>query len=146
MQQLIQKPLTLKNQPYEHTYLVLLTRLKPLTIYLYKEPIIKSKSQQVSQEDFLEKLKATNDDQTMEAMEMRVRDVIIKSLLSVQSDLVHHQKSILCQEFLTNVEKKYSEAFLPMIDDICFQVLSFDILLDAGLKPWLLNVKAAPDF
>lgn len=76
---------------------------------------------------------------------MRVRDVIIKSLLSVQSDLVHHQKSFLCQEFLTNVEKKYSEAFLPMIDDICFQVLSFDILLDSGLKPWLLNVKVAPD-
>ena len=63
VQQVIQKPLTLKKVQYEHTYLVLMTRLKPLTIYLYKEPIIKSKSRQVSQADFMELLKDASDDQ-----------------------------------------------------------------------------------
>ena len=62
---------------------------------------------------------------------MKIKDVIIKTFLSIQSDLVNSYK--LCQS-------------KDNLFDKCFELLTFNILIDKKEKPWLLSVNSAPDF
>jgi tubulin polyglutamylase TTLL5 len=55
----------------------------------------------------------------------RIYDVILKSLMSVDG---HIQVGL----------KKMSNK------NICFELLGFDILLDADMKPWLMEVNLSP--
>ena len=58
-----------------------------------------------------------------------IDDLIIKTLISGQPSLLHIYRS--CQpEDLEN--------------QLCFQILGFDVMLDTELKPWLIEVNHAP--
>ena len=64
-------------------------------------------------------------------MQLKIADLIIKTLISVQSDLLHNYR--MCQPN----EKTYG---------MCFEVLGFDVLIDQNGKPWLLEVNQSPSF
>ena len=55
----------------------------------------------------------------------RIYDVILKSLMSVDGHI---------QAGLKKMANK----------NICFELLGFDILLDADMKPWLMEVNLSP--
>eukprot|EP01062_Namystynia_karyoxenos_P001203 TRINITY_DN10406_c0_g1_i1.p1 TRINITY_DN10406_c0_g1~~TRINITY_DN10406_c0_g1_i1.p1 ORF type:complete len:958 (+),score=282.34 TRINITY_DN10406_c0_g1_i1:85-2874(+) len=62
----------------------------------------------------------------------KVRDLIVKTLISVQEHLRHTYRSCF-----------------PECDNLgtaCFEVLGFDVLVDENLDPWLLEVNQAPSF
>ena len=62
---------------------------------------------------------------------MEIKKMIIKTFCSVQPILSHSYKS--CQP-----DDPYN--------NMCFEVLGFDIMLDYKLKPWLIEVNHTPSF
>ena len=64
-------------------------------------------------------------------LKLKIADLIIKTLISCQPDLLHNYRT--CQP--------NDRTF-----DMCFEVLGFDVLIDADTKPWLLEVNQAPSF
>ncbi len=64
-------------------------------------------------------------------MKADINDIIIKTLLTIQSDLAH--------SYRLN-QPADSECLM------CFELLGFDIILDSNLKPMLLEVNHAPSF
>lgn len=62
----------------------------------------------------------------VEGIKSSIRDIVIKTFLSVDSTLLDMAKG--------NVTNRYT----------CYELFGFDILLDANLKPWLLEVNISP--
>ena len=60
-----------------------------------------------------------------------IKDVIIKTLITIQHDLMHNYRT--CQP-----------ADLESL--MCFEILGFDIILDSKGRPFLLEVNQAPSF
>jgi len=64
-------------------------------------------------------------------LKLKISDIIIKTLIGVQPDLIHKYKMCLPSD------RTYQT---------CFEILGFDVLIDEGAKPWLLEVNHAPSF
>lgn len=62
----------------------------------------------------------------VEAVKASIKDIVIKTLLSVENILLDMAKG--------NVSNRYT----------CYELFGFDVLLDANLKPWLLEVNISP--
>ena len=62
-------------------------------------------------------------------MKANIKDVIIKTMITGEPSIKHIYKS--CQP--EDIENQ-----------MCFQILGFDIMLDSNLKPWLIEVNHAP--
>jgi len=67
----------------------------------------------------------------VENLKAQMRDMIVKTLISVQPDLVHHYRTSQPSDIYNNM---------------CFEILGFDVLVDKNGTPWLLEVNHAPSF
>ena len=75
--------------------------------------------------------KLKQDGLDVEDIKAQMRDIIVKTLISVQPDLIHHYRTSQPSDLYSNM---------------CFEILGFDIMIDAKGKPWLLEVNHAPSF
>lgn len=60
-----------------------------------------------------------------------IKELVIKTLITGQSHL-HHI-------FKTNHPDDFE-------NQMCFQILGFDVMIDSNLKPWLIEVNQSPSF
>ena len=60
-----------------------------------------------------------------------IKDLVIKTIITGQSHLHHIFKT--CHP--DDVENQ-----------MCFQILGFDVMIDSKLKPWLIEVNQSPSF
>ena len=60
-----------------------------------------------------------------------IKDIVVKTLITSQPSLCHLFRS--CQP--DDIENQ-----------LCFQILGFDVMLDANCKPWLIEVNQSPSF
>lgn len=67
----------------------------------------------------------------VENLKAQMRDMIVKTLISIQPDLVHHYRTSQPSDIYNNM---------------CFEILGFDVLVDKNGTPWLLEVNHAPSF
>jgi len=66
-----------------------------------------------------------------DSMWERIKDIIAKTLITVEPSLAHSYRSSRPQD---------------LENSTCFEVLGFDILIDDKLRPWVLEVNHAPSF
>lgn len=67
----------------------------------------------------------------VESIKAQIREIIVKTLISIQPDLVHQYRTSQPSDIFNNM---------------CFEILGFDILIDKQGAPWLLEVNHAPSF
>lgn len=73
----------------------------------------------------------TMDGHNVENLMAQIHDIVVKTLISIQPKLLHTY----------NVLQPRSKEH-----DMCFEVLGFDIFIDEGVKPWLIEVNHMPSF
>jgi len=61
----------------------------------------------------------------------KIYDIVAKTIISIQPKLLHNY----------NVLQPRSKEH-----DMCFEILGFDIFIDADIKPWLIEVNHMPSF
>uniref|UniRef100_A0A1I7XMS3 Tubulin--tyrosine ligase-like protein 5 n=1 Tax=Heterorhabditis bacteriophora TaxID=37862 RepID=A0A1I7XMS3_HETBA len=129
----IERPFLVNGHKFDLRIYVAVTSFYPLVVYVYSEGLTRNES--MSSEDFghkwtlgalLRHLEKKGIDSKL--LMIRLEDIIIKSLLSVQS-MVSATSKIYLQHLGTN-----------------FELFGFDILVDEQLKPWLLEVNLSPNY
>lgn len=164
VQSYVENPYLINNTKFDIRLYVFVTSVNPLRIYLFEDGLVRFASMAYSSEmDSLSDLYVhltnysinknsggyvPNEEPNMcqghkwtlkslwtymsqrgidvEGIKSSIRDIVIKTFLSVDSTLLDMAKG--------NVTNRYT----------CYELFGFDILLDANLKPWLLEVNISP--
>jgi tubulin polyglutamylase TTLL6/13 len=61
----------------------------------------------------------------------KIKDIIVKTLISIQPDLIHNYRTSQPGDIYNNM---------------CFEILGFDVIIDKKGRPVLLEVNHAPSF
>ena len=165
VQRYVPNPYLLDGLKFDLRLYVLVTSCHPLTIFWHKEGIARFATQPYSiskgKDQMPEKAHLTNyainkdaadfkitdkdieqgtsskrtletvykrlqeDGVDINLLKLKIADLIIKTLISVQPDLLHNYRTCQPNDRTFNM---------------CFEVLGFDVLIDADTKPWLLEV------
>ena len=64
-------------------------------------------------------------------MKAQIYDLLIKTLITAQPHLSHLYKTSQPDD---------------LENQLCFQILGFDVLIDENCKPWLIEVNQSPSF
>jgi len=164
VQRYISKPYLINQTKFDLRLYVLLTSIHPLRIYLYNDGLVRFASKPYSSDSSTahdvfthltnysinnksntyksnqDSLQAQGHKWTLQALWRyfqeagvdytpvwtRITDLVIKTIVSAEKPL----RSL----FQQNAKNRYS----------CFELFGFDILLDADLKPWLMEVNISP--
>ncbi|CAD8200154.1 unnamed protein product [Paramecium octaurelia] len=148
----IDNPLLIGGKKFDLRMYVLVTNYKPLKVWIYNKGFGRFCNEQY-----------TTDVAEIENMFVHLTNVAIQQYSDKYSQKHGGKYSIDALKFY--VESAYgTEAFQKMMDDIhnimltslksvqaviqndkhCFEMYGYDILLDANLKPWLIEINASP--
>ena len=80
---------------------------------------------------FNQRYKLFEEGHETDALWTEIKSMIVKTFISAQPILAHHIKSCQPDNFANNM---------------CFEILGFDVMLDHKLKPYVLEVNHTPSF
>ncbi|MCP9264714.1 Tubulin polyglutamylase TTLL5 [Dirofilaria immitis] len=127
----IENPYLLNGHKFDLRLYVLVTSFNPLVAYMYSEGLARNESADTEDNGhkwtlgaLLRKLQHNGIDTNL--LMVRVEDVVLKTLFSVQGQIAAASKNVVA----------YSKC--------CFELFGFDVLIDTDLKPWLLEVNLSP--
>ena len=72
-----------------------------------------------------------NEGVDIEKLESQIEDIIVKTVISIQPELIHGYRTWQPSDFESSM---------------WFEILGFDIFIDHKARPWLLEVNLAPSF
>ncbi|KAJ3400168.1 Tubulin polyglutamylase ttll5 [Chytriomyces hyalinus] len=136
VQKYIENPLKVNGCRFDLRVYVTVTSFSPLRIYMFQEgttKVVKMGSQ--SQDTFANKgtlsslIRHISNSQGATASALllsKIKDIIIKTFLAGES-IISNAATMFVQH-----------------PGNCFELLAFDILIDAGLNPWLMDVVMSP--
>ncbi|EGR29093.1 tubulin-tyrosine ligase family protein, putative [Ichthyophthirius multifiliis] len=171
VQRYLNKPFLINNLKFDFRFYVLLAGCEPLRIYIFYEGLARFATEEYKQpsKDNMDNMcmhltnYAINKDNpkfqfnsdmadmnfghkksstsVLDYLEQQGHDVnllwknikriIIKTIISSQPTLSHNYRCCQPNNFMNNM---------------CFEILGFDIMVDENLKPWLLEVNHTPSF
>ena len=164
VQRYIARPHLINNTKYDLRIYVLMTSIHPLRIYLYDEGLVRFASHEYTRDNeslsnvymhltnySINKNSASytpNDDAEVrqghkwtlaslwqyfaeagidqKLVWERIKDMVIKTIISAENSMLSLAKANLCSHYCA------------------YELFGFDILLDADLKPWLIEVNISP--
>ncbi|CAF0909007.1 unnamed protein product, partial [Didymodactylos carnosus] len=115
VQRYLDNPYVIGGKKFDIRIYMLVTSYNPLRVWLYREGFARYKW---SMSRLRQYLTAKHGSEIVEIMLKQMDDIFIKSLQSVQKIMIN--------------------------DKHCFELYGYDILLDANLKPWLIETNASP--
>lgn len=153
VQRYISQPLLISQYKWDMRVYVLITSYHPLTVYIYREGLARFSTEPYS----------------VESLDNKFAHLTNSSINKLSPSLMTHKDVVGrgCKwDFATlnsylerlgidtrNIWKRIELIVIltllmlvPVMPDItcCFELLGFDIMLDANLKPWLLEVNSSP--
>ena len=73
-----------------------------------------------------------------------MKDVIIKTMLSIKYDLTHAYQDVVGVNFKNEVHKSMGQV-IDLFDQ-CFEIIKFKMIIDDQFKVWLIGVDQAPQW
>ncbi|CDW90152.1 tubulin-tyrosine ligase family protein [Stylonychia lemnae] len=165
VQKYLKYPYLIDGLKFDLRIYVLVTNVQPLRIFIHKEGLARFASEQYQHKSYsnpfihLTNYAINKDNQNftsdqngetghkrslksvyqtlqkdgidIEKLQDRIDDIIVKTLISIQPDLVHNYRT--CQPG-------------DQFNNMCFEILGFDIILNKKGVPQLLEVNHAPSF
>lgn len=153
VQKYISQPLLISRYKWDMRVYVLITSYHPLTIYIYREGLARFSTEPYNTESLDNKfVHLTNSSiNKLSPNLMTHKDVVGTGCKWDFATLNSYLER--CGMDVKQIWKKIESIVIltllmlvPVTPDIhcCFELLGFDIMLDANLKPWLLEVNSSP--
>ena len=150
VQRYIANPLLIGGRKFDLRIYVLVTNYSPLTVYLYRTGFARFTSSRYTMEDIsntyihltnvaVQKTAENYDPNSGGKWELRLLKLYLMSKYGLEKVTKCFER--IQQIFLTSL---MSVQKVMINDKHCFELYGYDILLDETLKPWLLEVNAAP--
>ena len=150
VQRYIQNQLILESKRFHINLYCLITSCKPLTFFLHQNGIVKLFDDSVEKQSFgisskfrsqqinLDQFFMNVPEEKVNHIKLQIKDVIIKTMLSIKYDLTHAYQDVVGANYKT---EQIMQGQIVDLFDQCFELIKFKVIIDQNYKVWLVGVK-----
>ena len=144
----------LKNRKFDLRIWVVVTDWNPLTIWLFKKPYVRLPAHDYSVDDIDNNYAhLANNSIAKYADQMPTKYEIDGNMMFIeefQEELINEHCSDVYEEV---IEEKIKNLIINTLESVqdsfeykrgCFELYGFDVMIDDGFNPWLIEVNSSP--